>query len=395
MLKMLRSAILAALSVQGAGFSGAPQAAPATAPAVVKITLEALNPVYTAGEPLSVRMHVDNGLPGDFTVPEAWRRGAGLKLRAAKPGPAGFETNDFTPPPAAAGAADYKTPPGSRLTWIIQLEKPPVPAGDAFDLFFLSTNPPAGSESVRFEFVENLRGAQAFVETDRGTVVFELAPESAPLATRNFVKLAEAGFYNGLAFHRIAKGMCIQAGDPESKKDDLRLLPGGGGSTFNRAKLPLERTRVSFERGTVGLARRHDDLYQQVRVAIATQYKVDTFEDLDKKLLQDWPSALLLQERVEALQSGSSQFFICTNRTPQFTGRYSAFAKVVDGMNVVDAIEASDTVGAAAGNEMLAERPVSPVRIRKIIIQRSGGRVPDVQRAPAAKATDAAVPEKK
>jgi peptidyl-prolyl cis-trans isomerase B (cyclophilin B) len=344
----------------------------------LRVSIDMAPPVWMEGDALRLRLVVDNQGEGDIKIPKDWARGSGLVARQTV---APTETSQPRAVEVACSpTADmYEIPAGSRLVIPVEVKSFAPPPGDAFELFFLSSSPAAGSEALRVERVEDLRGARAEIDTQKGMVVFELAPESAPLAVRNFVKLAEKGFYDGIAFHRIARGLCIQAGDPGSKTGDIKILPGTGGSTFDGRALPLERTRVAFDRGTVGIARNHDEFYQQLRTAFLNYYKCDNEESLDRKLRADWPSAYQLQENSRALTSGSSQFFICTTNSPQFTSRYSAFAKVVEGMPVVDAIEASETMGGKASSALLAERPVEPVRIRKITIVRK----PHTASAPA------------
>lgn len=353
------------------GTASAPAPAPAAGPAPkLRITMECNPAVWLEGEPLKVYLHIENLSNDTVSIPGRWLDGGDLLLRSVAGGVAP-PTNSYVPRGTRAGDPDYRLPGTSRLSVQLKLDNLNPPPGDAFELFLMSTQPHAGSESLRIERVEDLRGARAHVETTLGTIVMELDVLKAPLATRNFVKLAESGFYDNLAFHRIAKSLCIQAGDPGSKDADIRKLSGTGGRTFDARPMPLERAPVTFERGTVAIARRHDELYQQVRSALANQFKVDTDADLDAKLRKEWPSALFLQENVQALTSGSSQFFICTVNMPQFSGHYAAFAKVVEGMPVVQAIEAGEVVGAKAENPLLAERPVDPVRIVKIRVERA------------------------
>ena len=54
----------------------------------------------------------------------------------------------------------------------------------------------------------------AVIETNKGTIKFELLEEDAPKTTENFRLLAEKGYYNGIIFHRVIKGFMIQGGDP-------------------------------------------------------------------------------------------------------------------------------------------------------------------------------------
>ena len=58
------------------------------------------------------------------------------------------------------------------------------------------------------------------IETNFGSIKFGLLPELAPETTRNFLKLAKSGFYNGTLFHRVIPGFMIQGGDPNTKSPD-------------------------------------------------------------------------------------------------------------------------------------------------------------------------------
>ncbi|MFN0207172.1 MAG: peptidylprolyl isomerase [Planctomycetota bacterium] len=342
---------------------------PAPAPQV-RVAIDMNPAIWIDGDPLRFRLIIENVATSELTIPKAWAAGGGITARQTKIAPGSKDIESVSIQTKAALGETYQIAAGARLILPIEIKDFVPPPGDAFELLFLSSSPAAGSDALRVERVENLRGARARIDTQKGIVVLELAPDAAPLAARNFVKLSEAGFYDGQAFHRIAKGLCIQTGDPGSKAADLKLLPGTGGATFDGRPLPLERTKVVFERGVVGLARSHDPLYYNIRGQLMQFYKTETEDALNEKLRTEWPSALVLQENARALTSGTSQFFICTSAVPHFAGRYSAFAKVIEGMPVVDAIEASETLSGTADNAELAERPADPVRIRKITIQR-------------------------
>src|SRR3989344_8711876 len=70
------------------------------------------------------------------------------------------------------------------------------------------------------------------METARGDIELELYSEVAPKTVANFVKLAEAGFYDGTKFHRVIDDFMIQGGDPLSKTDDPAVGSGGPGYAF-------------------------------------------------------------------------------------------------------------------------------------------------------------------
>jgi cyclophilin family peptidyl-prolyl cis-trans isomerase len=94
---------------------------------------------------------------------------------------------------------------------------------------------------------------RAIIATDAGTMEADLFTEGAPLAAANFVKLAKAGFYDGVIFHRVIPGFMIQGGDGEfGKKASLntgRVGTGGPGYKFND-----EPFKGEYVRGTLAMA---------------------------------------------------------------------------------------------------------------------------------------------
>jgi peptidyl-prolyl cis-trans isomerase B (cyclophilin B) len=147
--------------------------------------------------------------------------------------------------------------------------------------------------------------SQATMHTTHGTVVLELFDEDAPKTVRNFRELSEKGFYDGLIFHRVIKDFMIQGGCPQGTGT------GGPGYTFVD-----EINEHKIVRGTLAMANAGPN-------------------------------------------TNGSQFFIVTaDATPWLDGKHTAFGRVVDGMEAVDAIEGAET-GAN-------DRPVDPPRIEKI-----------------------------
>ena len=129
-----------------------------------------------------------------------------------------------------------------------------------------------------------------YVETERGTIELELNVIDAPVTADSFAALARRGFYDGLTFHRVVPNYMVQGGDPRHDTE------GGPGYTLRD-----ELNQVPFLRGTVGLAR-------------------------------DWAD------------TGGSQFFITLSPQPSLDGRYTAFAKVIAGMDVVDQLQQGDRI---------------------------------------------------
>jgi len=163
---------------------------------------------------------------------------------------------------------------------------------------------PEEQQRIAAEFRDKL----AEIETDFGTIKLELYPEDAPITVDNFATLARKGFYDGLSFHRVVKGVLIQGGSPDGS-------PGGGpGYT-----IPAEFNRRMHVEGTVGMARAADP------------------------------------------DSAGSQFYICLKQLPQLDGQYTVFGHVVEGMDVVRKIGQTQTVS--------DERPVEPISVQDVRIE--------------------------
>lgn len=127
---------------------------------------------------------------------------------------------------------------------------------------------------------------------DLGSIRIELLPEVAPLTVENFIKLAEKRFYEGILFHRVIPGFIMQAGDPASRNPDPRLV-GGGGPGYT---IQDEFSDYPHTRGVVSMA------------------------------------------HSSGRNSAGSQFFIVHGDSPSLDGQFSVFGRVVEGIEVVDAI---------------------------------------------------------
>ena len=125
-----------------------------------------------------------------------------------------------------------------------------------------------------------------YLDLKDGRVVIEMYPEQAPKHVARIKELARAGFYDGLVFHRVIDGFMAQTGDPKGT--------GAGGSG---QKLPAEFNTIKHLRGTVSMARTSDP------------------------------------------NSADSQFFICFQPSSFLDGKYTAWGRVIEGMQYVDAIK--------------------------------------------------------
>jgi peptidyl-prolyl cis-trans isomerase B (cyclophilin B) len=149
-----------------------------------------------------------------------------------------------------------------------------------------STAAPASLAPVRDVAVLEVKGF--------GTIRFKLLADKAPKTVENFEKLATSGFYDGTTFHRVIPGFMIQGGDPNTKNRDPRD-DGLGGPGYTIA---AEFNDTSHVRGVVSMA------------------------------------------RATSPDSAGSQFFIVVADSPHLDGQYTAFGRVIDGMDVVDKIVA-------------------------------------------------------
>ncbi len=147
--------------------------------------------------------------------------------------------------------------------------------------------------------------SQATMHTTHGPIVLELFDEDAPKTVENFRKLATDGFYDGVIFHRVIPDFMIQGGDPDGTGR------GGPGYTFED-----EINDHKIVRGTLAMANAGPN-------------------------------------------TNGSQFFLVTAQaTPHLDGKHTAFGRVVEGMDAVDAIEGVETGG--------GDRPVEPPKIERI-----------------------------
>ena len=132
----------------------------------------------------------------------------------------------------------------------------------------------------------------ATIGTNYGDIVLQLFPQDAPLAVNNFIFLSRQGFYDGVKFHRIAKGFVIQGGDPTGTG------MGGPGYQFEDE---VKDNPLTHERGVISMANAGPN-------------------------------------------TNGSQFFITHSPQVHLNGRHTVFGKVVKGMDVVDKIQAGDAM---------------------------------------------------
>ncbi len=142
---------------------------------------------------------------------------------------------------------------------------------------------------------------KATIHTSKGIMVAGLYEEDAPGTVANFVKLAKAGFYDGLAFHRVIPDFVIQGGCPLSK--DMSNPRVGTGGPGYKIKCELDGNQQYHDRGVLSMAHAGRD-------------------------------------------TGGSQFFVCHSRTntKHLDRNHTCFGKVEEGLEVIDLIKQGDKI---------------------------------------------------
>src|SRR6266576_6786556 len=155
----------------------------------------------------------------------------------------------------------------------------------------------------------------AAIQTNKGTIRFELLESDAPKTTENFITLAERGYYNGVIFHRVISGFMIQGGDPTGTGRGGESAAGGKFNDEINSSSPVYKT--GYKAGTIAMANAGPN-------------------------------------------TNGSQFFIMHADYP-LPPSYTIFGRVTEGQDIVDAIATSETDR--------SDRPASEVKMEKVSVE--------------------------
>ena len=158
-----------------------------------------------------------------------------------------------------------------------------------------------------------------------GKIVCELYPEKAPQSVRNFISLANKGFYNGLIFHRVISGFMIQGGCPDGTG-----MGGPGYCIKGEVAQNGVKNDLLHDRGVLSMARAMDP------------------------------------------NSAGSQFFIMVEQAPHLDGQYASFGKVIEGMEVADAI--------VSAKRDWNDKPRDPQRMKRVTVETFGVDYPEPEK---------------
>lgn len=161
--------------------------------------------------------------------------------------------------------------------------------------------------------VDQMKVMKAAIETSLGTVSLQLLPEAVPNTTRHFVRYARSGFYDGTTFFRVSQKYFLEAGYPgdwpEASQNRKRI--------FSMWPIPFEKNDIKQVRGTVSIRQSQDG-------------------------------------------TAGFYFFALATDNPALDGKHAPFAKVVEGLDVLDKIAAAEVEG---------DKPKQRIEIKKITIQ--------------------------
>jgi len=174
----------------------------------------------------------------------------------------------------------------------------------------------------------DLSTLEAVMETDKGSMVLSFRPDVAPGHVRNFLSLAQKGFYDGTAFHRIIRGFMVQGGCPNTK-EGATGMPGTGGPGH---RVDAEFNDIHHERGVVSMARAQDP------------------------------------------NSAGSQFFLVHGDAGFLDRQYTAFANIVEGLDVLDEIASAEVGFSPSGEESQPAERIGLIRVSvREAVARDGG----------------------
>jgi cyclophilin family peptidyl-prolyl cis-trans isomerase len=281
----------------GASFAIAPALADRTDPDLIPPDVTLTQP-SAGGVPAATGAAPGLATPGPTVSGMTSQAAAGL-TGGAVPGMAGLSL-----PPGASTLNGFAVPKSGRVTATIS--KPP---GTQFGMG--QGGPPPGSGALPTSGNGLYQGSGnpvdpnqpdpiARIDTAKGSIKIRLFRQYAPKTVDNFMDLVSRGFYNGLCFHRVEPGFCIQGGDPNGNGSGIFLDP----QTHQARFLPLEAS---------------------------------------PNLKHNAPGVVAMAHS-QSLDSGSCQFYITLASEPTLDNQYTIFGGVIEGMNVVNSIQKGDKI---------------------------------------------------
>ena len=208
------------------------------------------------------------------------------------------------------------------------------------------------------------------IDTSKGRVLVELAPDVAPLAVERIQTLTRQGFYQNHAFHRVIRDFMAQTGDPTGTGASGSELPDVAGEfTFRRGRRPafIETPTGRSDQAILGLFG---------SMPVRTQPDAQMFVTADNRVdaMGYFCPGVAGMARSASPDSANSQFFLMTDYRSTLNGEYTPFGRVLEGLDVVEALKvgSDEDDGAVTDPDMMlnarlaadipeAERPSAQV----------------------------------
>ena len=199
---------------------------------------------------------------------------------------------------------------------------------------------------------------EVLLTTNKGDIRIALYNET-PLHRDNFLKLVKEGFYDGVLFHRVINRFMIQAGDSASRHAAPGALLGDTNEPYT-VPAEIRYPQLFHKRGAVAAAREGDSVNPS-RASSASQFYIVYGRRFNDEMLDR------AQERLDKQTGGTvkltpevREVYKAKGGTPHLDGQYTVFGEVVEGIDVVNAIQWMETDK--------NDRPLEDVRILKATV---------------------------
>jgi cyclophilin family peptidyl-prolyl cis-trans isomerase len=285
-------------------------AAPKDGP--VKAVLELGRQLYYAGDPLQLRVSVGNDGAAEVPNPVKTTLPAGLEVR----GPGGVLLKRASKPDSSEPSRPQSLAPKYAYSAVLDAAQlfPDLAKPGQYEIRWTADGVTSQTLVVRvIPKYDALKEYRVRVETDEGAFTIEFFAKTAPLATKAFIDMVNAGVYDGLTFHELHPDQYVVGGDPQ-----------GDGAGIPPLRYPADPGNVPVVAGTVVM----------------------------KPLSPSPPT-------------NGSQFIVMLRPEPNWTGQATALGQVVDGLDVVQKISRLPSTQQTARPFF---KPIKDIRIRKMTV---------------------------
>ncbi|MDR0559305.1 MAG: peptidylprolyl isomerase [Prevotellaceae bacterium] len=197
---------------------------------------------------------------------------------------------------------------------------------------------------------------KVLIETSEGNILLQLYDDT-PLHRDNFVKLVKDGYYDGLIFHRVIKDFMIQAGDPNSRNPKPEVHYGNGGPSYT---VPAEILPNRYhKKGALAAARTRNP----EKKSSGSQFYIVQGKIYDEEYLKELEESKKTEQPEFKFGSEAIKDYLTVGGTPFLDGDYTVFGEVIEGLDVIDKIAATETTSVPP------DRPVKDVFIVKAVVK--------------------------